>query len=270
MAKQVLSPFYPLVVCRQPAFNRTYAWLLAFVFIPFTLIVPPADAQAPQQQYVYGSSTPGSTGSVVNVLSKNGLTGSLSPILNSPFPERSDGGPMAIDALGRFLFVLNRNASTITMFQIDSNTGALSEVHDSPFATGPTLALTSTPSNPRSLATEKGGKFLYVGYKNGSAQGAGEIDEFTIDAVNLKLVPGGGTSGGGFLLTTTGPVAMVSEPKGRALYAFLGFLTSAGFQNAELNAYSIDAVSGNLSTLGTINEGQQARSLALDPKGRFV
>ena len=265
MATKQISPAPSLVVCRRNPFQRSNALIVPSVLIVALLTAAPASAQTPQQ-YVYSSSL---TSSAVSGSAKNALTGTLAPLSGSPFPARSNGGPMAIDPQGRFLFIVNPAASTISMFQIDSNSGTLSEVPASPFKIGPTLTPTP-PSNPQSLATEASGKFLYVGYEFGSAQGTGEIDQFMIDAANQQLVQVTGTTAESFVRITSGPLAMASDPKGRTLYAYLGFLTSAGLSNAELDAYSIDPGSGNLTPLNTENDIEQARCMALDPQDRFL
>src|SRR5437016_921545 len=60
-------------------------------------------------------------------------TGALNPITGFPIPERFEGGLVAIDGQGKFLFVLNPKSNNISMFQIDSASGVLSEVPASPF-----------------------------------------------------------------------------------------------------------------------------------------
>lgn len=247
------------------------ALAFACLVVPALFRVSSADAQA-QQQYVYGSSATGQGGQAVGVLAKNGGTGALSAINQSPFAERVGGGQIAMDAKGRFLFVLSPSTSQITMFQIDSSTGALSEVPTSPFAAGFTINPMTAPSSPQSIATEASGQFLYVGYQFGSGGGnSGELDQFTIDAEHLQLIPGGGTPlQNGFLETISGPLAMASAPNGRTLYVYLGFWTDQSISASELDAYSIDPITGNLTLLNSADYGELARSLALDPKDRFI
>jgi 6-phosphogluconolactonase (cycloisomerase 2 family) len=266
MATRLISPLHPLVVCPRFPLQRRQAFSLLLLLFLLLLAVPITSAQSPQQ-FVYSSSQ---TNSAVNGSAKNPLTGTLSALSTSPFPSRSTGGPMAIDPLGRFLFIANSATSTISMFQIDSNSGALTEVPTSPFAIGFTLTSSSQPSNPQSLATEKSGQFLYVGYENGSIPGMGELDEFVIDAVHLQLLPATNTAGSNFLSTSSGPIALVSDPQGRALYSYLGFKTQSGLENAELDSYSIDSASGNLNFLNMGDGGEQARTMAIDPQDRFL
>jgi hypothetical protein len=78
-----------------------------------------AAAQTPQQQYVFGSVPVTSATSQVAAYAKNGQNGALSSVASSPFADNLQGGAMAIDGLGRFLFVINTSTSNISMFQID-------------------------------------------------------------------------------------------------------------------------------------------------------
>jgi 6-phosphogluconolactonase (cycloisomerase 2 family) len=227
---------------------------------------PSLHAQTSPQQRIYTSNPTSVTSSVINASSKDSQTGTLALVPGSPFSEKLNGSSLAIDALGRFLFVLNRSTSNISMFQIDSSTGALAEVSASPFAIGPTLTPNVAPSSPSALATEKSGKYLYVAYQNGSVPAFGEIDQFAIDAAHLQLVPVANPA----TSIPTGAIAMVSDPKGRALYAFLGFFLANGMHPADLNAYSVDPLSGQLAALSGVSATSNARSMALDPRDRFI
>src|SRR5712664_4092940 len=86
-------------------------------------IVSTADGQTPPQQYVYGSQPLTSTSSVVTGFSKASQTGALSALPGSPFNERLEGGLVAIDGQGKFLFVLNPKSNDISMFQINQASG---------------------------------------------------------------------------------------------------------------------------------------------------
>lgn len=77
-----------------------------------------AIAQAPQQQYVFGSVPITTTISQVAAYAKNGQTGALSAVPGSPFADSLQGGAMAVDALGRFLFVVNTATSTFPCFRL--------------------------------------------------------------------------------------------------------------------------------------------------------
>jgi Lactonase, 7-bladed beta-propeller len=131
-----------------------------------------AHAQSSAQQYVYASASASPAPCVVPGFSKAAQTGALNLIPGSPFNERFGGGLVAIDGQGKFLFVLNPASNNISMFQINQATGALSEVPASPFQVPPTINPSLAPSQPISIATEKSGKFLFVGYYMGDIQGS--------------------------------------------------------------------------------------------------
>ena len=225
------------------------------------------DAQTPQQQYVYGAAPVTTATSQIAAYEKNGLNGALSAAPGSPFADRQLGGAIAVDALGRFLFIVNPDTSSISMFQIDKATGGLAEVLGSPFSTGPTENPNLAPSVPVCLSTEKSGQFLYVGYRYGNFLGLGAVNEFSIDAAHLQLVPLAAQ------LTTdipSSPVGMISDPNGLHLYVGLGVNAATGVQDGGTNVYSIDPVTGVLQLMGTAGNAQRGgKSIAIDPLGHF-
>src|SRR6202158_2068906 len=223
--------------------------------------------QAPQKQYFFGSVPITTATSQVAAYAKNGQTGALSAVAGSPFANNLQGGAMAIDGLGRFLFVINISTSNISMFQIDQSTGSLTEVPGSPFSTGPTENLSMAATSPVCLAAEKSGQFLYVGYRFGNFVNQGAINEYLIDATNRQLVP---LPGQPTTDIASAPIGMVTNPKGLHLYVGLGLNPSTGVQYAGTNVYSIDPVTGVLGLTGTAGNAISAgRSIAVDPQGRF-
>jgi Lactonase, 7-bladed beta-propeller len=109
---------------------RALMALLGLASVPSSQVV----AQTAPQQYVYDSVPLTTTSSNITGYAKNAQTDALAAVPGSPFAERPQGSSMAIDARGRFLFVVNRITNNISMFQIDSATGSLTEVPSSPFS----------------------------------------------------------------------------------------------------------------------------------------
>ncbi len=241
---------------------------VALVFFLLGLFLPcTTPAQSSSQQYVYANvpNAPPTT-STLAALAKNGQNGSLSNIAGSPFSDRLEGGSLAVDALGRFLFVLNPTSNSISMFQI-SSAGALTEVPTSPFSASSVNILGLTPSQPVSLATEKSGKYLYVGYGNGDLSMESAIFSFEIDAANLNLTP---TSQRTVDNLSYDPLQMFSDPRGLFLYAVNGPSLSTGAPNGGVSVYAIDASTGSLSFNGDLSGvGGTGRSSAIDPQARF-
>jgi 6-phosphogluconolactonase (cycloisomerase 2 family) len=226
-----------------------------------------AHAQAPEQQYVYGSEPVSSTSSVIPGLAKNGQTGALSILPGSPFNERLEGSLMAIDGHGKFLFVLNPKSNDISMFQIDQASGALSEVSGSPFQVPPTVNPNMAPSQPLSIATEQSGKFLFVGYLSGDFLGQSSV-------VSLAINTSGSSPG---LLTQQSiptaslgaPAQLLTDPKGLHLYVGLTHgQNTVSVGGAEV--YSIDPATGKLGYQGMADMlNADGLSYAIDPGDRF-
>jgi hypothetical protein len=241
-------------------------WFARLLLLELTLTAS-ATAQAPQQQYVFNSVPLTSSASQVAGYVKNGQTGALSPVVGAPLAENLTGGAMAIDGLGRFLFVLNTSTSNISMFQIDQGSGSLTQVPGSPFSTGPTENPSMAAKSPVCLAAEKSGQFLYVGYQYGNLPNAGAVNEYLIDPANRQLVP---LSGQPTMDIASSPIGMVTDPKGLHLYVGMGVNRSTGVQAGGTNVYSIDPVTGTLRLTGMAGSGVSAgRSIAIDPQGRF-
>jgi len=103
-----------------------------------------------------------------------GGTGALTPVPGSPFPQDPTASgelpvSVAVDPAGKFVFVANYNYRTVRAYQIDQNTGALTQAPGSPFPAG---------TNPQSVTVDLSGKFVYVasGYHNAN----GTVSAYTI------------------------------------------------------------------------------------------
>jgi len=229
-------------------------------------LAPDGRGQATQQR-VYGAASATTTTAILPAYNKDSSTGGLSLLPGAPFADRLEGGLLAIDGQGRFLFVLNPVSDSISMFQIDSSTGALTEVPGSPFAAGPTVNPSLAPSDPISLATEVSGNFLYVGYANGDSSTTSALVPFAIDAADLQLVL---TAQQSLDLGNGAPVQMMADPKGFHLYVGLGPAGSQGSSSAGTLVYSIDTTNGILTQTGNAGGGNEfGRAIAMDPQGKF-
>jgi 6-phosphogluconolactonase (cycloisomerase 2 family) len=245
-----LSPWLPAFLARIPL--RSKAWRLLLGFCIMLVLIPAVTAQTSSQQYVYSSQPLNSTTSVVAGFSKTSQTGALGTVAGSPFNERLEGGLVAIDGQGKFLFVLNPSSDDISMFQINQTSGALTEVQASPFKVPRTINPNLAPSQPLSIATEKSGKFLFVGYYLGDFQGNSSVVSLAID-----------TSGSSPVLLTTqstelvnggAPSRLLVDPKGIHLYVGMTLGQNGLYEN-NAEVYSIDALTGALSFAGT-HDGQ--------------
>jgi 6-phosphogluconolactonase (cycloisomerase 2 family) len=270
MLLQLFSSRASLEVFRRHLLRWTYAHATcSFMVFSATLIgAVRAPAQTPQRQYVYASVPVTTTTSAVAGFSKDGGTGILSGI-GAPLADGFEGGAMAVDAKGRFLFIVNPNSNGISMFQIDPATGALSEVFSSPFTAGPTANPAIVPSSPICLTTESSGQFLYVGYGAGNSGTESAIIVYQIDAATPALVAPSTTAGRTDLASP--PIAMVTDPKGQYLYVGLGPKSPLVTLLGSADVYPIDTQSGQLIGSGSPgNVHAKERAMAIDPQGRFL
>src|SRR5580700_2963742 len=155
---------------------------------------------------------------------------------------------LAMDPAGSYLYVANTVSNNISVFSIDSSTGALTQLAKSPFAIGlPPLNMQVTPS----------GNFLYV---TTNGQSDGFIFVFSVNAgVLTSLGPPSSTIG-------ENPNGLAIDPSGTFLYAANG-----GSSNT-IAVFSISS-SGALSLIpGTpFADGYTTPiSLVLDLKGAYL
>jgi 6-phosphogluconolactonase (cycloisomerase 2 family) len=232
----------------------------------YTVISLPSLAQTPQQ-FVYASVPVSTTTSVVSAFAKDATNGNLTPTIPPAAADHLEGGLLAVDAKGRFVFVLNSTTSRISMYAIDPESGNLDEVQGSPFAASVVGNYSQAPTSPSCLAVEPSGQFLYVGYNFGNISGMGAINAFQIDAADLTLLPLPVFSTWDI---PSSPLALLASPDGRFLYAALGMNRATGAAGSETLVYQIDPASGQLDLNGLAGNAQDlGRSAALDPKGRF-
>jgi 6-phosphogluconolactonase len=101
------------------------------------------------------------------------LTGALNDVPGSPFPTSSQPTCMAMDPVGRFIYVGNAGSGSIDGFSIDANSGTLSKAAGSPFGTG------LSPSN---IVVDPSGHFLYASIYSDST-----IYGFSLDSTSGSL-----------------------------------------------------------------------------------
>lgn len=232
--------------------------LLATVF--FLLLSAGAHAQTSPPPLMYQNPDTANTsgGFSFAALTVNQQTGALAPAAGSPFAATSSLQSMAIDPQGRFLYAVNPAANTVSMFSIDSTTGALSQVPGSPFSVAGT-------GLPEFVATDTSGKFLYVGAAACSNPSLGCVDIYTVDATNKTLVPPAQAS-----LSLPGRVVgLASNPTFAALYVYIG-PDNSGNYNAILQSYSINPTDGSLKLTVQSGQGEYGRILAKDAKSRYL
>ena len=163
--------------------------------------------------------------------------GVLTAISGSPFtvgntPERVVVATTTTGNLFAYVSNTNDSAGSISAFSINLNTGALTPVPGSPFATG---AAGSFPGPAAMVVREAGSNFLYVALA-GTANANNEIVAFVIDANTGALTPVPGSP----FTTGKDPLHMTLDAPGNFLY-------TSNIQDNTISAFSFDNNTGALS-----------------------
>jgi 6-phosphogluconolactonase len=190
--------------------------------------------------------------------------GSVTPIPGSPFPcacfsgstssYGSTANVLAFDPTGSFLYVLSGTGSVangILAFAINSTTGALSLVSNSPFATG---------NGASAIVIDPTGKFLY----------ATNLVDGTISAFTRSTSTGALTEvhGSPFPFAPGSPGLIAIDPKAPFLYVSqfsTGFATSGN-----IVGYSMNTSTGALTALSNPTAVSDLGSMLIDPAGKFL
>jgi 6-phosphogluconolactonase (cycloisomerase 2 family) len=126
---------------------------------------PRSAAMDPLGKYLYVLGSETGTSDVTAQIagfSINAKTGALSPLSGSPFPIGSQVSPaaIAVDPITHFIYVAGSSATTgsamLSIFSIEGNSGALSELSNSPFSAG------AAASYAVSMSLDPSGAFAYV------------------------------------------------------------------------------------------------------------
>ncbi|MHB8811829.1 MAG: beta-propeller fold lactonase family protein [Steroidobacteraceae bacterium] len=221
-------------------------------------------------------------------------SGALTPVPKSPIGAGAGaGGIPAFSPDGKYLYVVNQTANTVSGYSIDATSGALTSL-GSAVATGATPdwiiftpngnyayvansgadtisaysvssgvltpltpATFATDEHPQDLTMDTSGTHLYAPVANGSTAGA--IDWFTINAdgtlANRGTIPAGVT-----------PIYLDIDPA-----APFAYVSSKG--GAEVYGYSISATTGALTALTnspfSTGAGSLPQFITIDPSGKF-
>ncbi|MGB8968168.1 MAG: beta-propeller fold lactonase family protein [Candidatus Sulfotelmatobacter sp.] len=189
---------------------------------------------------------------------------SLFDILNNGYlnevPPRTSVAPngtqpalLTMDPAGNYLYVMNTGSDNISVFSIDSSSGALTQVPNSPFFIGLTpLNMVLTPT----------GDFLYVSVAGGQiGTNNGSILGFSAASGALQLLNPPLTSADG-----VNPNGLVIDPSGNYLYV-------ANTQSDSISIFSIlpsGALEDNVQGSPLDDIYSDPFALLLDPKGQYL
>jgi YVTN family beta-propeller protein len=162
-----------------------------------------------------------------------GFYNSMALVPSGKFAYAADGGSSVLGAFG--------SSSSVSMYTVDSTTGALTSI-----------GIIDAGAGPDSVAVDPAGKFVYV-----ANHGSNDVSMYTIDATTGALTSIGTIAAG------TGPFSVVVDPSGKFVY-----LANSG--SNDVSMYTINATTGALTSIGTVAAGTGPFSLAVDPAGKFA
>lgn len=224
--------------------NSSTGGLTAVTGSPFSLGGTPPGAGG-LSSFVSGGSNLYATdlnAGVVAAFNYDSLTGALSKVAGSPFPAGNTPVQAVVAGLqNQFLYVsnLNDSAGGISAFTIDQNTGALTPISGSPYATG---AAGSFPGPSALVVGGSSQNILYVALV-GTSNANNKIAAFVIDANTgaLTAVPGSP------FVTGNAPQSMALVPV--TLVGNTEFLYTANVQDQTISAFMVDGNSGTLTSI---------------------
>jgi YVTN family beta-propeller protein len=185
----------------------------------------------------------------------NPTTGALTSTTGGINGTGTNGTPeffnsVALDPSGKFAYAADGGAfpegsfggsTSVSMYTINSTTGALASIGTIVAGTG-----------PDSVAIDPAGKFAYV-----TNIGSNDVSMYTIDATT------GALASIGTIVAGTGPDSVAIDPTGKFAYV-------TNFGSNDVSTYTVDATTGALTFIGSIAAGTNPFSVAVDPAGKFA
>ncbi len=199
----------------------------------------------PSEQWAFETD---SANNVVSTFKRLGANWSLlSYLVNgstvTTFATGAAPGPMAIDASGRFLYVANQGANSISAYQYFGTSPELLESTGSPFAIG---------ARPIALTTDFSDTYLYV-----------TCGDQTLRVYGIDYFSGGPVTQMATIKLGAQPVGVAVVPTGRFVYTA---------DSGSVSAFSVDVRSGVLTSIALNPAIQLVQIVGLyaEPSGKFL
>jgi len=200
---------------------------------------PYAITIAPNGLYAYVTNQIGGTVSSYSIDKVNGVI-SLIP-LSSPGSNNASG--IAMDRLGRYIWVANYGYSTLSSFAIGAN-GVLA-------AAGAPMATLS--AFPYAITAHPTMDFVYV---------ANQSSNYSVTVYSVNPTTGALTLQQTVANVVVSAAGIVIDPLGRFAYAVS--------QVGGISAFRIDASTGLLTYIGAVNSSGSTFAIAANPNGQYV
>jgi 6-phosphogluconolactonase len=149
-------------------------------------------------------------------------------------PNSTRPAAVAVSLSGNFLYVANQTEGTVTVFSINSTTGALTSIL-TPYSLG------LQPAVPAALTLTPDGNFLYV-----ANSGSGTVSGFAVCDKQSATCPTSGTVPDGSLTSVGAPIAAGLAPSSMAVTSTGKFLFVADSRSNQISQYKISTGTGVL------------------------
>jgi len=199
---------------------------------------PYAVAVTPNGLFAYVSNQLGDSVSAYGV---DNATGVLTPLTGR---VSNNASGLAMDRLGRYLWVANYGWQTLSGFAIAAD-GTLTPVPGSP--------LNSTYTLPYVITAHPTMDFVYVAYQSSSMP----VSVYSVDSATGAL-----TLRQTLTYAISAPSGIVIDPSGRFAYAIS--------QSGGISAFAINPSTGLLTTIGSLTTNGAAFAVVVHPNGQYV
>lgn len=206
--------------CKLNAFFKILAnilWIASLAIILASCSKGENDSKSSENDQKFGTDYMWSLSQVLNGHS-DGYTGTTHRIIT-----KNGSIFIAVDPAGKFTYAANDSSNNVSVYTIDTTTGALTEITGSPFEAG---------SNPSCIAWDPSGKFVYV-----TNSGSDNVSAYTIDANTGSLTE---LDGSPFSVGSQ-PESITVDPSGNFVSVVMG--------DNNISTYTINAISGSLTEI---------------------
>jgi len=216
---------------------------------------PQSVAVDPSGKFAYVADAGCAGSSVLSMYTISASTGVLTSIGSLLTRDQDVPYSLAVHPSGKFVYLGNSGSrddvGQVSMYSLNATTGALTSI-----------GYVNAFIDPLSLAVHPSGKFAYVtnGYTSQFGKFASVIDIYTIDATTGVLSGVGETTAG---LSTSIPTSIAIDPSGKVAYV-------ANSGSDSVSMYTINAITGDLTFLGSIAAQSSPNSIAIHPSGKFA
>lgn len=204
----------------------------------------------------------------------NASTGTLTGA-GSAVPAGMNSNSVSVDPTGHYVFVTNSGSNDVSVFRMNTSTGALTQINCPPSSVIPDPCNNSNytaGAKPQSVTIDPTGRFAYVANLTSA-----DVSAYLINSSNGTLQPincYASCSLGGYFPAGNAPRAVTVDPTGKFAYV-------ANSVGGDVTAYTINSASGALSKIdcggaltvcngSNFKAGISPQSVSVDPSGMFA